>query len=120
MINRKKLKYLFVIILVIFSSLFIALVSLLEFDYDSTKEREMVGSVLWLHAPDGSVGFEIINKNHPVYTINVFYAPNEIEYSGEMKFMDPNAPVLNIDDITGFDGSLLQVSPIYYLETIPN
>jgi len=59
--EQKIIKYLVIFLLILFSLLFIALIGILEFNF--RKEREMISSVLWLNAPDGPVGFEIINED---------------------------------------------------------
>lgn len=91
--------------------------------HDSSSKSgtvEFINNTYWIHAPDGSTGFEIIQKKHPFYDVKIYLdTPDNIKFQGTMKYIGNRKEPVCVFEASGFDGSKLLLIPGGYLEKRP-
>ncbi|MEZ6854810.1 hypothetical protein [Halodesulfovibrio aestuarii] len=80
---------------------------------------EFSNNIFWIHAADGSTGFKIIQKKHPLYNVTIFYDRlDNIQYQGTMKYIGERREPVCVFEAKYFDGTRLYLLPGGYLEKV--
>lgn len=72
---RKMIKWLLIIGSTTLIALLFLFLTFFRLEETASTQHQMLGEILWISAPDGGVGFKILESNHPNYRVNAGALP---------------------------------------------
>ncbi|WBA13833.1 hypothetical protein [Salinivibrio proteolyticus] len=78
---------------------------------EGTSEGQMVGDILWYTAPDGGVGFKLLQENHPHYRIKIMMnSPDILYYEGVFEYQGTKLDHVELSDLGGYFGENIHLT----------
>lgn len=76
-----------------------------RFEKTASTQHQMLGEMLWVSAPDGGVGFRILESSHPIYKVKILCGtPDNVCNEGTYKYSGSKLDEVNPDDIASYFG----------------
>ncbi|WP_253822537.1 hypothetical protein [Vibrio europaeus] len=71
----------------------------------ASTQHQMLGEMLWISAPDGGVGFRILESSHPIYKMKILCgAPDNVCDEGTYNYSGSKLDKVKPNDIASYFG----------------
>lgn len=102
---RKIIKWLLILGAATVLALLVLFFTFFRFEETASTQHQMLGEMLWLSAPDGGVGFRILESNHPNYKVKILCGtPDNVCDEGTFKYSGSKLDKITPDDIASYFG----------------
>lgn len=103
---KKMLKIVMFFLLSVFVAFVILFFGVLKIaSMDHNTDAQLVGDVIWYDAPDGGIGFKILESSHPEYRIKITVnSPDEIYYEGPFIYKGSKLDNVTLSDLGSYFG----------------
>ncbi|WP_407334290.1 hypothetical protein [Enterovibrio sp. 27052020O] len=72
---------------------------------EHNADAQLVGDMIWYEAPDGGIGFKILESAHPKYRIKItMNSPDEIYYEGKFIYKGSELDKVTLMDLGSYFG----------------
>lgn len=102
---RKIIKWLLIFGSATVLALLVLFFTFFRLEQTASTQHQMLGEMLWVSAPDGGVGFRILESNHPIYNVKILCGtPDNLCDEGTYKYSGSKLDEVNHDDIASYSG----------------
>ncbi|MFV0420722.1 hypothetical protein [Oleidesulfovibrio sp.] len=102
---KQYIKYLLLIVVTAIATIVLLSVAVFKIEPVSSTSHQIFGKMLWVTAPDGGMGFRIVDSAHPHYTLKITcYTPDQVCYEGEFIYTGDKLDKVTLSDIGSYLG----------------
>ncbi len=102
---RKTIKWLLIFGGATLLALLVIFFTFLRLEETASTQHQMFGEILWFSAPDGGVGFRILESNHPNYRVKILCGtPDNVCDESTFKYSGSKLDIIKPNDIASYFG----------------
>ncbi|MGD8110152.1 hypothetical protein [Vibrio sp. TRT 17S01] len=102
---KKLFKTILLFLIATFVALIILSLTVFKFESSPSSDHKLLGEMLWISAPDGGIGFRIIEAKHPDYIIRVTCnTPDNVCHEGRFIYTGRKLKTVTLNDISSYFG----------------
>ncbi|MDC5842186.1 hypothetical protein OPW33_22930 [Vibrio europaeus] len=102
---RKIIKWLLILGSATLIALLVLFLTFFRLEETASTQHQMLGEILWISAPDGGVGFKILESKHPNYRVKILCStPDNVCDEETFKYSGSKLDKVKPDDIASYFG----------------